>query len=84
MVACDSQTQVIFSVPSSNESDQTSDGVKEMYTIFTGEASIFHVQMGRKAGSLNSTLTIEQVTAISNLETSRLYDGKTATTVKFG
>jgi hypothetical protein len=43
---------------------------------FQGEASIFHVTMGRTSSSSKQTLTIEQVTAISELDTCRQYEGK--------
>ncbi|XP_011496979.1 PREDICTED: protein unc-80 homolog [Ceratosolen solmsi marchali] len=58
---------VIFTLPSLDESDRILDG---------GEASIFHVAMGRTSSSSKPTLTIEQVTAISELDTCRQYEGK--------
>ena len=64
--------------------DKSTDGVKEVYTIFAGEASIFHVAMGPRSSSSKPTLTIEQVTSLSNLDNSSLPDGKTSTTVKLG
>ncbi|XP_066993860.2 protein unc-80 homolog [Anabrus simplex] len=54
---------VIFRLPSLPESDS----VKE--SIYTAETSIFHVAMGKNATSSKSTLTIEQVTAISGSDT---------------
>ncbi|EFN65650.1 Uncharacterized protein KIAA1843 [Camponotus floridanus] len=72
---------VIFRLPSLSESERMLDGVKEVSTIFAGEASIFHVAMGRTTSSSKSTLTIEQVTAISGLDTCKQYHGKT---VKIG
>ncbi|XP_029661672.1 protein unc-80 homolog [Formica exsecta] len=71
---------VIFRLPSLSESERMLDGVKEVSTIFAGEASIFHVAMGRTTSSSKSTLTIEQVTAISGLDTCKQYHGKTAKT----
>ncbi|XP_046742007.1 protein unc-80 homolog isoform X8 [Diprion similis] len=59
---------VIFRLPSLTESEKTIDGVKEVSTIFAGEASIFHVAMGRTTNAFKSTMTIEQVTAISGLD----------------
>lgn len=44
-----------------------------------GEASIFHVAMGRTTSSSRS-LTIEQVTAISGLDTCKEYRGKATKT----
>ncbi|XP_043466068.1 protein unc-80 homolog isoform X3 [Leptopilina heterotoma] len=66
---------VIFRLPSLSESDRIIDGVKEVSTIFAGDASIFHVAMGRTTSS-RSTVTIEQVTAISGLDTCQHMDGK--------
>ncbi|XP_069694360.1 protein unc-80 homolog isoform X2 [Periplaneta americana] len=57
---------VIFRLPSLPESDT----VKES-SIYTAETSIFHVAMGRNA-TTKSTLTIEQVTAISGSDTKQL------------
>ncbi|XP_072743186.1 protein unc-80 homolog isoform X2 [Anoplolepis gracilipes] len=68
---------VIFRLPSLSESERMLDGVKEVSTIFAGEASIFHVAMGRTTTSSKSTVTIEQVTAISGLDTCKQYNGKT-------
>ncbi|XP_011346095.1 protein unc-80 homolog isoform X3 [Ooceraea biroi] len=67
---------VIFRLPSLTESERMLDGVKEVSTIFAGEASIFHVAMGRTTSSSRSTVTIEQVTAISGLDTCKEYHGK--------
>ncbi|XP_070172138.1 protein unc-80 homolog isoform X4 [Polyergus mexicanus] len=71
---------VIFRLPSLSESERMLDGVKEVSTIFAGEASIFHVAMGRTTSSSKSTLTIEQVTAISGLDTCKQYHGKATKT----
>ncbi|XP_014469276.1 PREDICTED: protein unc-80 homolog isoform X4 [Dinoponera quadriceps] len=71
---------VIFRLPSLSESEKMIDGVKEVSTIFAGEASIFHVAMGRTTSSSRSTLTIEQVTAISGFDTCKQYHGKTTKT----
>ncbi|EFN85740.1 Uncharacterized protein KIAA1843 [Harpegnathos saltator] len=57
---------VIFRLPSLSESEKMIDG---------GEASIFHVAMGRTTSSSRS-LTIEQVTAISSFDTCKQYYGK--------
>lgn len=46
-----------------------------------GEASIFHVAMGRSSSSCKSTLTIEQVTSIAGIDKN---EGKTSTTLKLG
>lgn len=46
--------------------------------LFQGEASIFHVAMGRATGF--SKLTIEQVTAISALDTCRQYQERSTIT----
>ncbi|XP_067205239.1 protein unc-80 homolog isoform X2 [Linepithema humile] len=70
---------VIFRLPSLSDSERMLDGVKEVSTIFAGEASIFHVAMGRTSSSSRSTLTIEQVTAISGLDTCKQYNGKSTT-----
>lgn len=43
---------------------------------FQGEASIFHVAMGQGISSSKPTLTIEQVTAISDLDNYRQYEEK--------
>ncbi|KAF3422952.1 hypothetical protein E2986_11048 [Frieseomelitta varia] len=59
---------VIFRLPSLSESEKALDG---------GEASIFHVAMGRTTGF--SKLTIEQVTAISALDTCRQYQERSTT-----
>lgn len=70
---------VIFRLPSLTESERMLDGVKEVSTIFAGEASIFHVAMGRTTTSSRSTIeqfTIEQVTAISGLDTCKQYHGR--------
>ncbi|KZC08561.1 Protein unc-80 like protein [Dufourea novaeangliae] len=58
---------VIFRLPSLSESEKAMDG---------GEGSIFHVAMGRTNDFSKSTLTIEQVTAISGLDTCRHYQEK--------
>ncbi|KAK0161492.1 hypothetical protein PV327_009957 [Microctonus hyperodae] len=71
---------VIFRLPSSGESEKM-DGVKEVFTIFAGEASIFHVAMGRSSSSCRSTLTIEQVTSGSGLEKN---EERTSTTLRLG
>ncbi|CAK9824157.1 Protein unc-80 homolog [Anthophora retusa] len=60
---------VIFRLPSLSESEKALDG---------GEASIFHVAMGRTTGF--SKLTIEQVTAISGLDTCKQYHEKSTYT----
>ncbi|XP_034179249.1 unc80, NALCN channel complex subunit isoform X3 [Osmia lignaria lignaria] len=56
---------VIFRLPSLSESEKALDG---------GEASIFHVAMGKTTGF--SKLTIEQVTAISAFDSCRQYPQK--------
>ncbi|XP_034937651.1 protein unc-80 homolog isoform X5 [Chelonus insularis] len=71
---------MIFRLPSLSESEKTMDGVKEVFTIFAGEASIFHVAMARSGSSSKSTVTIEQVTAIPGDKN----EGKTSTTLKLG
>ncbi|XP_071635615.1 protein unc-80 homolog isoform X3 [Temnothorax longispinosus] len=74
---------VIFRLPSLSESERMLDGVKEVSTIFAGEASIFHVAMGRTTSSSRSTIeqfTIEQVTAISGLDTCKQYHEKATKT----
>ncbi|KAL0104477.1 hypothetical protein PUN28_017301 [Cardiocondyla obscurior] len=74
---------VIFRLPSLSESEKMLDGVKEISTIFAGEASIFHVAMGRTTSSSRPTIeqfTIEQVTAISGLDTCKQYREKAART----
>ncbi|XP_049834730.1 protein unc-80 homolog isoform X4 [Schistocerca gregaria] len=58
---------VIFRLPSLPETDS----IKEA-PIYTAEASIFHVAMGRNATASRATLTIEQVTAISGSDTKQL------------
>ncbi|XP_031777864.1 protein unc-80 homolog isoform X3 [Nasonia vitripennis] len=68
---------VIFTLPSLGDSERMLDGVKEVSTIYAGEASIFHVAMGhRTSSSSKPTLTIEQVTAISELDSYRQYEGR--------
>ncbi|XP_053975913.1 protein unc-80 homolog [Hylaeus volcanicus] len=62
---------VIFRLPSLSESEKALDG---------GEASIFHVAMGRTNDFSKSTLTIEKVTAISGLDTCRQYQEKSQST----
>ncbi|GLG97294.1 Protein unc-80 homolog [Gryllus bimaculatus] len=57
---------VIFRLPSLPETDS----IKEA-PIYTAETSIFHVHMGKNASS-KSTLTIEQVTAISGSDMKQL------------
>ncbi|KAG7191052.1 hypothetical protein KM043_007098 [Ampulex compressa] len=57
---------VIFRLPSLSESDRMIDGVKEVSTIYAGGASIFHV----------SSLRINEVTAISGLDTCRQHHMK--------
>ncbi|PNF24871.1 hypothetical protein B7P43_G12038, partial [Cryptotermes secundus] len=58
---------VIFRLPSLPESDT----VKES-SIYMADTSIFHVAMGRNDTLTKSTLTIEQVTAISGSDTKQL------------
>ncbi|XP_021940294.1 protein unc-80 homolog isoform X4 [Zootermopsis nevadensis] len=58
---------VIFRLPSLPESDT----LKES-SIYTAETSVFHVAMGRNDISTKSTLTIEQVTAISGSDMKQL------------
>ncbi|XP_020299995.1 protein unc-80 homolog isoform X4 [Pseudomyrmex gracilis] len=70
---------VIFRLPSLSESERTLDGVKEVSTIFAGEASIFHVAMGRTTCS-PSRLTIEQITAVTGLDTCKPFNGQVART----
>ncbi|XP_076183174.1 unc80, NALCN channel complex subunit isoform X2 [Ptiloglossa arizonensis] len=62
---------VIFRLPSLTESEKALDG---------GEASIFHVAMGRTNDFTKSTLTIEKVTAISRLDSSKSYQEKPLST----
>nr|XP_033339451.1 protein unc-80 homolog isoform X5 [Megalopta genalis] len=59
---------VIFRLPSLSESEKALDG---------GQGSIFHVAVGRTDDFSKSTLTIEQVTAISGLD--KPYQDKTLT-----
>nr|CAD7199056.1 unnamed protein product [Timema douglasi] len=58
---------VIFRLPSFPETDS----IKEA-SIYTAETSVFHVAMGRNATATKSTLTIEQVTAISGSDTKQM------------
>ncbi|XP_044582761.1 protein unc-80 homolog isoform X12 [Cotesia glomerata] len=67
---------VIYRMPFPDH-DKNSDGVKKVFTIFSAEASILHVAMGRSSKSLESTLTIERV----GFDRS---DEKTLTTLQFG
>ncbi|XP_058795328.1 protein unc-80 homolog isoform X2 [Phymastichus coffea] len=67
---------VIFTLPSLDESERMLGGVKQVSTIYAGEASIFHVAMGRRSSCTKPTLTIEQVTSISDLDSYRQYEGK--------
>ncbi|KAL0270475.1 UNVERIFIED_CONTAM: hypothetical protein PYX00_007876 [Menopon gallinae] len=55
---------VIFRLPSLTESD----GVEKPGSLYTADASIFHMAVG-KAATSRSTLTIEQVTALSGSDT---------------
>ncbi|XP_018375379.1 PREDICTED: protein unc-80 homolog isoform X1 [Trachymyrmex cornetzi] len=73
---------VIFRLPSLSESERMLDGVKEVSTIFAGEASIFHVAMGRTTSSRSTIeqFTIEQVAAISGLDTCKQYHKKATKT----
>ncbi|XP_076295581.1 unc80, NALCN channel complex subunit isoform X10 [Lasioglossum baleicum] len=59
---------VIFRLPSLSESEKALDG---------GQGSIFHVAMGRTDDYSKSTLTIEQVTAISGIDACKSYQEKT-------
>ncbi|XP_066582663.1 protein unc-80 homolog [Prorops nasuta] len=65
---------VIFRLPSLSKSDRPTDGVKEISTIYVGEASIYHVAMGRTT-STSRSLTIEKITPISALDSCRQYRG---------
>ncbi|XP_063984989.1 protein unc-80 homolog isoform X3 [Diachasmimorpha longicaudata] len=71
---------VIFRLPSLTESEKAMDGVKEVFTIFSEGASIFHVAMGRSSSSSKSTVTIEQITTSSGGDNQS--DGRT--TLKLG
>ncbi|XP_023318464.1 protein unc-80 homolog isoform X2 [Trichogramma pretiosum] len=62
---------VIFTLPSLGESERMMHGVKEVSTIYAGEASIFHVAMARRSSSSKPTLTIEQVTPFSEAEAAK-------------
>lgn len=46
------------------------------FSLFQGEASIFHVAMGRTTDFSKSTLKIEHVTAFSGLDTCKQYHEK--------
>ncbi|XP_031838289.1 unc80, NALCN channel complex subunit isoform X8 [Nomia melanderi] len=58
---------VIFRLPSLSESEKALDG---------GQTNIFHVAMGQTNDFSKSTLTIEQVTAISGLDTCKQFQEK--------
>ncbi|XP_076677709.1 unc80, NALCN channel complex subunit isoform X4 [Andrena cerasifolii] len=62
---------VIFRLPSLSESEKALD---------RGEASIFHVAMGRTTDFSKSTLKIEHVTAFSGLDTCKQYHEKPLST----
>ncbi|KAJ8665379.1 hypothetical protein QAD02_007041 [Eretmocerus hayati] len=69
---------VIFTIPSLDKPDKMPEGVREVSTIYAGEASIFHVAMGEIGTSTKQTLTIEQVTSASDVDVTRHYESKSA------
>ncbi|XP_023244919.1 protein unc-80 homolog [Copidosoma floridanum] len=65
---------VIFTLPSHNESQILLDGIKQVSTIFAGDASIFHVAMEQGSCSIIPTLTAERVNTNGDFNTYKMID----------